>query len=252
MENLKRLDMNDIEQMKDLFYACHIDDAKRRVVKGLRKYINLESNIDLIKVIDNKDLFTLLSALKVESLNQEERTRLENFIKESLNPSNISSRLDAFWQMWISGMKKYYLNGDKDHVLYGYFLDDKLVAQGGYRCDLPKPWNDGWLIVYLKSDPLIKDTFGYLKIIWNQIYLDCESRGFKRWHCLIEPDRQKKFDAWYRKTLLDINDRYNYVTTLEIAKGTKPEIDWVFGALGRQPASVDFILRTGIRKVNTV
>jgi hypothetical protein len=45
-----------------------------------------------------------------------------------------------------------------------------------------------------------------------------------------------------------INDGYSYTTTVEIPAGSQPDIDWVWGMMGRRVLKEDYIVRTGIKK----
>jgi hypothetical protein len=231
MDLLTRLDLSHVDQIEQLFFKCHIEDEIRRTLK---------TKTPAPYLVD--PVFELYaSAVRNNTVEEFKKTVSE--IRDVYDPW---PEVYDFWNLWIEGMKKYYLKGDVDHCLYGLFRDNVLIAMGGYRSDLPTPYNNGWVVVYLKTDPDV--SFSCLNPIWEQIYKDCEDRGMTTWHCLIEPERQRKFDAWYRRNMMNINDRYIYNTSVNIPAGTQPDIDWVWGMMGRRISKVDFIVRTGYRK----
>ena len=233
MDLLTRLDLSHVDQIKQLFFKCHIEDEIRRTLK---------TKAPAPYLVD--PVFELYaSAVRNNTVEEFKKTVSE--IQDVYDPW---PEVYDFWNLWIEGMKRYYLKGDLNHCLYGVFRDSTLIAMGGYRSDLPAPYDNGWVVVYLKTDPNV--SFSCLNTIWEQIYKDCEGRGMTTWHCLIEPERQRKFDAWYRRNMMSINDRYTYNTSVNIPAGTQPDIDWVWGMMGRKLSKVDFIIRTGIRKEN--
>jgi hypothetical protein len=233
MDLLTRLDLTHLDQIERLFFKCHSEDAIRRILK------KGEAELYLVPPFLDK----YIAAIGSNTVEEFKKT-----VPAEWNVYDPYPAIYEFWELWISAMKKLYLQGDIDHCLYGLFRDNALIAMGGYRSDLPSPYNDGWVVVYLKTDPEV--SFSCLNPIWEKIYEDCENRGMTTWHCLIEPKRQRKFDAWYRRNMMDINDRYTYHTSVTISAGTQPEVDWVWGMMGRKLSKVDFIVRTGIRKEN--
>ena len=156
--------------------------------------------------------------------------------------------LEEFWKLWSIGIKRYYLNHDDFHYLYGTFEDGILLSLAGWRCDLPKPYHNDWVIVYLKSDPDINILYKYMKPLWEFMFEECEKRGLTTWHALIEPHRYSSFDAFYQRLIPKINNGYEYKTSWDIPAGTKPDEDWVWSMMGRRPLKVDYIVRTGKRK----
>lgn len=159
-------------------------------------------------------------------------------------------QIEDYWKLWITGMVKYYLIDDDFHYLYGIFEGEELKAMVGWRCDLPEPYQDGWVIVYLKADPSRNALKQYMKPLWEFMFTECENRGLDTWHSLIRPGRWSKFDAFYQRMIPAINNKYTYETTVDIPAGTKPEIDWVWGMMGRRPLKEDYIVRTGKRIKN--
>lgn len=172
------------------------------------------------------------------------KQRPNSHVDESLE------QIDEFWKIWIAGMTRYYLIGDEHHYLYGLFENDTMMAMVGWRCDLPDPYDKDWVIVYLKSDPGKNALKRYMKPLWEFMFRECELRGFRAWHSLIKPGRWSKFDAFYQRMIPEINNSYTYETTVTIPAGTKPNIDWVWGMMGRRPLQDDYIVRTGTRIKN--
>lgn len=236
MDIVTRLDIDHVDQIKRLFFKCHLEDAALRILKN-------KNNVQPIPLyLEDHIVDQYVSAIRTNTVSEFKKS-----VPTEWNVHDPSINITGFWTMWIEAMIRYYLQGDVNHCLYGLFRDDRLIAMGGYRSDLPEPYNNGWVVVYLKTDPDV--NFNCLNMIWGKIYEDCEGRGMTTWHCLIEPERQRKFDAWYRRNMRDINDRYTYDTSVVIPAGTQPEVDWVWGMMGRRLSKVDFIIRTATRKV---
>jgi hypothetical protein len=230
MDLLTRLDLTHLDQIERLFFRCHSEDAIRRILKARTSDLYL-----LPPFLDE-----YATAIRSNTVKEFKKT-----VPVEWDVYDPYPEIYDFWILWISAMKRWYLKGDVNHCLYGLFRDNALIAMGGYRSDLPKPYNNGWVVVYLKTDPDV--SFSCLNPIWEKIYQDCEDRGMTTWHCLIEPERQRKFDAWYRRNMININDRYTYHTSVNIPAGTQPEVDWVWAMMGRKLSKVDFIIRTGVR-----
>lgn len=162
--------------------------------------------------------------------------------------SDISvDQISDLWKIWITGMQRYYLIDDDYHYLYGIFEGDNLMAMVGWRCDLPAPYSNDWVIVYLKADPSRNALVRYMKPLWEFMFSTCEAKGLTKWHSLIRPNRWSKFDAFYQRIIPTINNSYSYVTTVEIPAGSQPDIDWVWGMMGRRVLKEDYIVRTGIK-----
>lgn len=156
-------------------------------------------------------------------------------------------QIEDLWKIWIVGMQKYYLIDDDYHYLYGIFDNTTLMAMVGWRCDLPVPYEKDWVIVYLKADPDKNALVRYMKPLWEFMFNTCEARGLTAWHSLIKPNRWSKFDAFYQRMIPKINNSYSYATTVEIPAGSIPDIDWVWGMMGRRVLKEDYIVRTGTR-----
>lgn len=177
-----------------------------------------------------------------------EAEAVRNTSKTGADLDNNLTEISKLWEIWSTGIQKYYLNDDDYHFLYGIFDNNQLISIVGWRCDLPPPYNNDWVIVYLKSDPSINSLKHYVSALWDFMFSECENRGLTTWHSLIKPTRWSKFDAFYQRMIPNINNRYDYITLCEIPAGTQPSIDWVWGMMGRRPLKSDYIVRTGIRK----
>jgi hypothetical protein len=149
---------------------------------------------------------------------------------------------------WLEGMKKYYLVGSDTHYIYGNFLDNTLVSCLAWRCDLPAPWNDGWVVGHLKTLPGIKLTDTGMIELWQKMFDVCEGKGLTKWHMLIPESTREGYQGLADRWFKDIDSRYTYDWTLIIPAGTRPNIDWVWGTMGRRPVDIELRLRTGVRK----
>jgi hypothetical protein len=194
---IKRLDLENFEEIKNLFWRCELARVQRSNTPG----------------------------------------------KEPIPVEYIT----ATWNVWSEAIKKYYLINDEFHYLYGCWIDDKLVAHLGWRCDLPKPYDNDWVMVYLKGDPDYNIAFEALPDLGKKMFEECEKRGLTRWHSIWYKERYKKFDAWERKFLGDFRKHYEFSTLCEIPAGTRPEIDWIWAMMGRDILKTDQEVRTGTR-----
>jgi hypothetical protein len=159
-----------------------------------------------------------------------------------------SEAVERTWQLWSNGMKRYYLVGDEFHYLYGIW-DEKNIMQTmlGWRCDLPSPYNNDWVIVYMKSRPTDNSTLNFVQPLWRLMFEQCEARGFTKWHAIVSKDRYTKFDAFERRFTPEIHQRYKYETLVDIPPNTQPEIDWVWAMMGRNLLKLHHEVRTGTR-----
>ena len=160
-------------------------------------------------------------------------------------------KLSHLIPLWFSAMEKWYLNPeDTDHILLGLVEGNKLLAYVGIRFDLPGEFSDSWIVSWLKADPeinLIKN--GGMKLLWTEMFAYAEGKGKKRWHTITEKSRHRAFDAFGKKLVPDIDNRYHYYTLYEIPAGTRPKDDWVFAMMGRTvQEETDYIVRTGVLK----
>lgn len=162
-------------------------------------------------------------------------------------PITDDSGMKRMWEMWQAGIKRYYLGTDDYHFLYGIWGDGKLQTMLGWRCDLPKPYDKDWVIVYMKSRPETNTTSNYLAPLWRLMFEYCENRGLERWHAIVSKDRYVKFDAFERRFTADIHSRYKYDTLVDIPPGTQPDIEWVWAMMGRHLLQMHQEVRTGTR-----
>lgn len=150
---------------------------------------------------------------------------------------------------WLEGMQKHYLNHEDDtHYLYGWYQNDKLISCMGWRCNLPKPWNDGWVVGNLKSRPghTVK-TNGMLQL-WNKMFEICEGKGLKRWHMVIPEGNSRRYQVVADRYFKDIDSSYDYEWSIIVPPNTQPDIDWVWGSMGRILLNSEIRVRTGTKK----
>ena len=173
-----------------------------------------------------------------------------NLKKQKITMS--SEKLAHLIPLWFDAMKKWYLNPkDDQHILLGLEEENRILAYVGIRLDLPGEYSDGWVVSYLKADPninLIRN--GGMKMLWLEMFKYAEDRGKIRWHTITEKKRHKAFDAFGKKLVPEIDNRYEYYTLCEILPGEKPKDDWIFSMMGRTiQETTAFIVRTGILKL---
>jgi hypothetical protein len=152
---------------------------------------------------------------------------------------------------WFWSINNWYLNDlDHQHILFGVFEKEKLLAFVGARLDLPEEYKSGWVVSWLKSDPAFNIvSTGAITILWKYMFNYIEGLGKTQWHTLVEQGRHKAFDSFGKKLVSDIDDRYEYHTLCEIPRGTRSNIDWVYAMMGRQILdNKDYIVRTGTLK----
>lgn len=191
--------------------------------------------LNLLDFEDIKELFWRCELARVERSNAPGKTPIP------------IEYLESTWNVWSEAIKRYYLVDDNYHYLYGYWKDGKLIAHLGWRCDLPEPYNNDWVMVYLKGDPDINIAFEALPALGKKMFEECEAKGLTRWHSIWYKDRYKKFDAWEKKFLGDFRQKYEFTTLCEIPAGTKPDIEWVWAMMGRDILKTDQQVRTGTR-----
>jgi len=150
---------------------------------------------------------------------------------------------------WLEGMQKWYLETQDDvHHLYGYFEDDLLVSCMSWRCDLPKPWNDGWVVGNLKSRPgYTVKTNGMLEL-WNKMFEICEGLGLKKWHMVIPATNSRRYQAVADRYFKEIDGSYDYEWSVIVPPNTQPDIDWVWGSMGKVLLNSEIRVRTGTKK----
>ena len=168
---------------------------------------------------------------------------IKSVIAENLND------ILTYRQRWLEGMEKHYLNPTDDkHFLYGWYDNDLLVSCMGWRCDLPAPYEDGWVVGNLKSRPgYTVKTNGMLQL-WNKMFEMCEGMGLKRWHMVIPEGNSRRYQAVADRYFKNIDDSYVYDWTIIVPPDTKPDIDWVWGSMGRIKLNTELRVRTGTKK----
>jgi len=155
----------------------------------------------------------------------------------------------TYRQRWVEGMEKHYLNSSDDkHFLYGWYVNDVLVSCMGWRCDLPAPYDDGWVVGNLKSRPgYTVKTNGMLQL-WTKMFEICEGMGLKKWHMVIPEGNSRRYQAVADRYFKSIDDSYVYEWSIIVPPDTKPDIDWVWGSMGRIKLNTELRVRTGTKK----
>jgi len=149
---------------------------------------------------------------------------------------------------WIEGMIRYYLVTNDTHYLYGAFNGNELISCMSWRCDLPDPWNDGWVVGNLKAKPGYSIRTNGIVEMWKIMFEICESKGLKRWHMVIPYKNQNKYQAVADRYFRDVDQSYLYHWSMIIPPNTQPEVDWVWGTMGRILLNSEIRVRTGIKK----
>jgi hypothetical protein len=149
---------------------------------------------------------------------------------------------------WLEGMKLHYLKESNTHDMYGYFRDDELISCMAWRCDLPVPWNDGWVVGNLKSKPgYTVRTNGMLQL-WEKMFEVCEGRGLKRWHMVIPQTNKNRYQAVADRYFKDVDGTYDYDWSLIVPADTVPDVSWVWGSMGKVKLNTEIRVRTGTKK----
>jgi hypothetical protein len=150
---------------------------------------------------------------------------------------------------WLEGMQKWYLAPQDDvHFLYGYFKDDILVSCMSWRCDLPEPYNDGWVVGNLKSRPgYTVRTNGMLEL-WTEMFKICEGMGLKKWHMIIPEGNSRRYQAVADRYFSNIDSSYEYEWSIIVPPNTQPDIEWVWGSMGKVLLNTEIRVRTGTKK----
>lgn len=150
---------------------------------------------------------------------------------------------------WIEGMQRHYLNPEsKTHYMFGWYEAGILVSCMSWRCDLPKPWNDGWVVGNLKSRPGYTVKTNGMLDIWNKMFEVCEGLGLKRWHMVIPEGNSRRYQLVADRYFKDIDDSYEYDWSVVVPPNTQPEQDWVWGSMGRIKLNTEIRVRTGTKK----
>lgn len=150
---------------------------------------------------------------------------------------------------WIEGMQKHYLNpDDESHYLYGWYEEDKLISCMGWRCDLPEPWHDGWVVGNLKSRPGYSVRSNGMLELWSKMFEICEGKGLKRWHMVIPEGNSRRYQAVADRYFSSIDSSYEYDWSIVVPPNTQPDVDWVWGSMGRILLNTEIRVRTGTKK----
>lgn len=150
---------------------------------------------------------------------------------------------------WVEGMQKHYLNPEsKTHYMFGWYDAGTLISCMSWRCNLPVHWSDGWVVGNLKSRPgYTVKTNGMLQI-WNKMFEICEGLGLKRWHMVIPEGNSRRYQVVADRYFKDIDNSYDYDWSVIVPPNTQPEIDWVWGSMGRIKLNTELRVRTGTKK----
>jgi hypothetical protein len=206
------------------------------------------------------ETFMIVRQLETQDYDQVERIyhlSLESSdrikIKKNI-PMPDSKLREEMTARWLSAIKKMYLNSqDLDHILFGVFDGDRLLSYVGIRLDLPIDYQDGWIVSWLKGDPSTDQILnGALRMLWIYMFNYCEKLGKIKWHTIVDKERHSAFDAFGRRAVPEINDRYHFYTLCDIPSNTRPELEWAWAMMGRQLQSTDMIVRTGVLKSHVV
>jgi hypothetical protein len=167
-------------------------------------------------------------------------------VKDTL-PEDLAHAL-TYRARWLEGMTKHYLNHNDTHYLYGWYDDGKLISCMGWRCDLPAPWNDGWVVGNLKSRPGYTVKSNGMLQLWNKMFEVCEGLGLKRWHMVIPQSNSRRYQAVADRYFSSIDSSYDYDWSIIVPPNTRPDIDWIWGSMGRILLNTEIRVRTGTKK----
>lgn len=201
-----------------------------------------------VKILSSIDLLEITRVFHASVQEEQIRNLKKGLPLQTEAELKLSNEMTAKW-FW--GIENWYLNKDDDqHMLFGVFDKEQLVAFVGARLDLPEEYNNGWVVSWLKGDPAVNiATTGAITDLWKFMFDHIEKRGKTEWHTLVEKDRHGAFDSFGKKLVKEIDDRYEYHTLCEIPRGTRSTIDWVYAMMGRQILdNKDYIVRTGVLK----
>jgi hypothetical protein len=150
---------------------------------------------------------------------------------------------------WIEGMQKWYLDTTSNtHFLYGWYENDVLVSCMGWRCDLPEPWKDSWVVGNLKSRPGYSIKTNGMLELWTKMFEVCEGMGLKKWHMVIPESNSRRYQAVADRYFKEIDTSYDYEWSIIVPPNTEPDIEWVWGSMGRTQLNTEIRVRTGTKK----
>jgi len=190
--------------------------------------------------------------MKVRRLTIDDIDQLTQLVnsKSSINsviPDNMSAMLQ-YRERWLHGMKLHYLSGKDTHYLYGAFKDDELISCIAWRWDLPAPWDDGWVVGNLKAKPGYSIRSNGLLELWTIMFEICEKHGLKRWHMVIPQTNSRRYQAVADRYFKEVDSSYDYEWSMIIPPNTIPNVDWVWGTMGRIKLNSEIRVRTGTKK----
>ena len=146
----------------------------------------------------------------------------------------------------------YLVDGSKTHYLYGWYVDGILISCMGWRCDLPAPYNDGWVVGNLKSRPgYTVKTNGMLEL-WNKMFEICEGKGLTKWHMVIPASNSRRYQLVADRYFKEIDSSYEYDWSVIVSPNERPIQDWVWGSMGRIKLNTEIRVRTGTKKSSYV
>jgi len=198
-----------------------------------KKEVPVKQGLCLLDMSDFKQLKELVDS----------KSNIKEIIADNL------SDILQYRARWIEGMQAHYLvDNSKTHYLYGWYIDGILVSCMGWRCDLPAPYNDGWVVGNLKSRPgYTVKTNGMLEL-WNKMFEICEGKGLKRWHMVIPASNSRRYQLVADRYFKEIDSSYEYEWSITIPPNERPDQDWVWGSMGRIKLNTEIRVRTGTKK----
>jgi hypothetical protein len=155
--------------------------------------------------------------------------------------------------LWLEGMIKWYLEPQNNsNFLYGFFKEDKLISCMSWRCGLPEPWNDGWVVGNLKSIPGYSVRTNGMLELWEKMFEICDDLGLTKWHMVIPESNSRRYQAVADKYFKEIDSRYDYEWSIIVPPNTQPTVDWVWGTMGRMLINNEVRVRTGTKKQSEI
>jgi hypothetical protein len=171
------------------------------------------------------------------------KSNLKEIVADNLND------ILTYRSRWVEGMQKYYLSPkSQTHFMYGWYDNNTLVSCMSWRCDLPVPHDDGWVVGNLKSRPGYTVKTNGMLHIWNKMFEICEGMGLKKWHMVIPEGNSRRYQVVADRYFKDIDNSYDYDWSVIVPPNTQPELDWVWGSMGRIKLNTEIRVRTGTKK----
>jgi len=200
-----------------------------------KKEVPVKQGLRLLDMTDFKQLKELVDS----------KSNIKEIVADNL------SDILQYRARWIEGMQTYYLvDGSKTHYLYGWYIDGILISCMGWRCDLPAPYNDGWVVGNLKSRPgYTVKTNGILEL-WNKMFEICEGKGLTKWHMVIPVSNSRRYQLVADRYFKEIDSSYEYEWSIIIPPNERPTQDWVWGSIGRIKLNTEIRVRTGTKRAS--